>query len=211
MEVSMWTCKYCLNEFNFARTTEKGNHAKYCDENPNKSVSAQKIKEANSIRHNEKFGEKKNYSVVCECCNVSFIVNEREKLHPQRERYFCSRKCSNSIGGAAKARKYHYDEVAHYSTVAWRHHKRECLVCGENKVVAVHHLNENHSDNRPENLVPLCPTHHHYMHSKHRELIEEKVIEYVKEKWGMGMQECSPVLQAGIRSGRYRYSPPDSN
>jgi len=33
------------------------------------------------------------------------------------------------------------------------------------KIVAVHHINHNHSDNRPENLVPLCPNHHEMLHS----------------------------------------------
>jgi hypothetical protein len=28
----------------------------------------------------------------------------------------------------------------------------------------VHHLNHNHDDNRPENLVALCPNHHRLVH-----------------------------------------------
>ena len=51
-------------------------------------------------------------------------------------------------------------------------------MCDEDKIVAVHHMNEDHSDNRPENLVPLCPTHHAYWHSKWRYLIEDKVRAY---------------------------------
>jgi hypothetical protein len=178
----MWKCKYCLNEFDFIRTTDKGNHAKHCEKNPNRAASYAKLRDASDIR----FGEKKTFEVICESCDKPFNVIEREKLHPSREKYFCSRVCANSVGGKAKAKKYHYDEVAAYTTVAWRHHERECLVCGERNVVAVHHLNEVHSDNRPENLVPLCPTHHQYMHSKHKSLIESKVNEYVRNKWNLG-------------------------
>ena len=61
------------------------------------------------------------------------------------------------------------------------------MVCGEKNVVAVHHVNENHDDNDPKNLVPLCPTHHIYMHSKHKYLIEDKVKNYIENKWGMGL------------------------
>lgn len=180
----MWTCKHCKKEFNFTRTTDKANHVKHCSENPNRAAFYEKVKHATRKRFDLELGEIKEFEVNCSCCGVIFIVKEREFRFPLKEQYFCSRNCANSVGGKAKASKYHYDEVAHYSTVAWRHHERKCLVCGEDKVVAVHHLNEMHTDNRPENLVPLCPTHHHYMHSKHKSLIKEQVDKYVKDKWG---------------------------
>lgn len=180
----MWKCRYCKNEFNFFRTTEKGNHAKYCEKNPNKTKSSKKIKESIVARHNEKFGIIDKFKVKCERCENNFIVLERTKLHPQKKRYFCSRSCANSIGGQEKSKKYHHDEIASYTTVAWRYHDKKCLVCNEKNIVAVHHLNENHSDNRPKNLIPLCPTHHQYMHSRHKHLIENKVYEYLKNKWG---------------------------
>lgn len=126
------------------------------------------------------FGKKINYNVNCNECNCAFTVTEREKLFPSKKKYFCSRKCANATGGKAKAVKYYRtDEDVKYTTLAWRYHKKECVVCGENKVVAVHHYNEVHEDNRPENLVPLCPTHHQYMHSKHKHIIENVVNEYV--------------------------------
>lgn len=58
-------------------------------------------------------------------------------------------------------------------------HKKECIICGEKLIVDVHHFNLNHDDNRVENLVPLCPTHHKYIHSRHAHLITEKMNEYV--------------------------------
>lgn len=64
--------------------------------------------------------------------------------------------------------------------ICFDNHAKECVVCGENKIVAVHHYNNIHEDNRPENLVPLCPTHHAYMHSKYKKLIKQKVDEYVQ-------------------------------
>lgn len=180
----MWKCKHCNVEFNFTRTTEKANHSRHCKDNPKRLESYKKMKSSTNERFDRDLGVVKDFEVTCECCGIQFIVEEREKLFPSKQQYFCSRNCANSVGGRAKADKYHYDEVAHYTTVAWRHHERKCLVCGETNVVAVHHLNEDHNDNRPENLVPLCPTHHQYMHSKHKALIEEKVNEYVKDKWG---------------------------
>ena len=176
----MWKCKHCNQQFDYIRTTDKANHSRHCEQNPNKKASYEKISKASDRR----FGEFKNFSVMCESCDKPFVVTERESLFPSKSQYFCSRTCANSVGGKAKAEKYHYDEVAHYTTVAWRHHEKKCIVCEETNVVAVHHLNENHDDNKPENLVPLCPTHHHYMHSKYKDLIQDQVTEYVRKKWG---------------------------
>jgi len=178
-------CKHCNKIFN----ESKGwfaNHVRWCDSNP----KAQKYKIDNIERGKKlgelRFGKYKNFKVSCFSCNSSFAVKEREQLFPSKEKYFCSRNCANSIGGKAKAEKHHGDDVAHYTTVAWRYHTKECVVCGENKIVAVHHYNENHNDNDPRNLIPLCPTHHQYMHSGYRSEIENIVDRYIKEKWGDG-------------------------
>ena len=129
------------------------------------------------------FGEKTEFKQTCKVCETEFLEVARQKLGPKKK--FCSRRCANSTGGKAKATKYHTDDVAGYVTVCWRHHEKKCVVCGEERVVAVHHLNEQHLDNRPENLVPLCPTHHQYMHSKHRKVIQHLIDAYVKSKWGI--------------------------
>lgn len=184
----MWKCKHCNQEFDYNRITEKGNHSKHCDKNPNRKISYDKISKSSDKR----FGTFIKFSVICKSCNNEFEVEERKNLFPSKSQYFCSRSCANSIGGKAKSKKYHNDDVATYTTVAWRHHERKCLVCEEVNVVAVHHLNENHNDNRPENLVPLCPTHHQYMHSKHKCLIEHKVLEYVKN-WGALRVSMNPL------------------
>ena len=181
----MWKCKHCNQSFEYDRPTDMANHSRHCDKNPKKFESYKNIKIKSKERVTESLGKLKNFHVECYACNKSFTVKERENQFPKKDKYFCSRNCANSIGGKAKAKKYHYDEVATYSTVAWRHHERKCLVCGEERVVAAHHLNEVHSDNRPENLVPLCPTHHQYMHSKHKFVIESQVHKYVQNKWGI--------------------------
>jgi hypothetical protein len=89
----------------------------------------------------------------------------------------CSKSCANSFfkvgenNGNFKGDSYQYKCFAN--------HKKECVVCGENKIVAVHHYNEDHFDDRPENLVPMCPTHHQYMHSRYKEEISKIVEDYV--------------------------------
>lgn len=62
---------------------------KYCD------VSCQN-KAQGAIRANNKYGEHTTFKVTCHKCNTEFEVVEREKLHPQKKIYYCSRNCANS-------------------------------------------------------------------------------------------------------------------
>jgi hypothetical protein len=62
---------------------------KYCN------VSCQN-KHQNPNRNNKKYGFRKDFTVKCCKCLKEFVVNEREKLHPVKEKYYCSRKCSNT-------------------------------------------------------------------------------------------------------------------
>jgi hypothetical protein len=59
------------------------------------------------------------------------------------------------------------------------YHKKECVVCGENNIVEVHHLDGNSKNNLPKNLIPLCPTHHQYWHSKFKHLVVDKINQYI--------------------------------
>ena len=43
-----------------------------------------------------RYGELKKFKVICFKCEKEFEVTEREKLHPQKEKYYCSRGCANS-------------------------------------------------------------------------------------------------------------------
>lgn len=46
--------------------------------------------------------------------------------------------------------------------------------------MTVHHFDENKKNNTKENLIPLCPTHHQYWHSRYRFLVEGKIVKYIK-------------------------------
>lgn len=69
-----------------------------------------------------------------------------------------------------------------YRSICFSYHKKECIVCKEDKIVEVHHLDEDNTNNNPENLIPLCPTHHSYWHSKYRHLIEQTILDYVNNR-----------------------------
>ncbi len=176
----MWTCKHCSNTFDFANTSQKANHVRWCDSNPSK-------KTWDSGKGTlTQYGELRSFQVVCSTCSTDFEVEEREKTFPRQDKYYCSRSCACSEGGKAKALKHHPDETAHYRTVAARHNEKKCLVCGFDNFVHVHHVDEDHSNNDPKNLVYLCPNHHMMLHhTGHHEEIGIYIEEYIQTKWAV--------------------------
>lgn len=70
---------------------------KYCNVScQNRHQRRKPTKEQCQQRHNTRFGEFKSFIVTCHKCNKEFEVVERGKLHPQKEKYHCSRSCANS-------------------------------------------------------------------------------------------------------------------
>ena len=49
----------------------------------------------NTKKANDKYGEFRQYNVECYSCSNFIIINEREKLFPSKEKYFCSKSCAN--------------------------------------------------------------------------------------------------------------------
>lgn len=95
----------------------------------------------------------------------------------------CSYSCSNKMFRTGESNGNWKQDA--YQSTCWLFHGKKCIVCDENKIVSVHHINENHYDNRPENLVPLCPTHHQYVHSRYREEIQPIIDKYIREFTGI--------------------------
>jgi len=112
---------------------------------------------------------------VCPICDKKFL----SKKGSPREKVTCSRACANSW---FRSGTHHPNWSGNnYRDICFSYHDKSCIICGENIIVEVHHYDENNKNNSPENLVPLCSTHHRYWHSKHRHLIEKKVEKYVRE------------------------------
>ena len=120
------------------------------------------------------FGSIEQHIKVCEKCSSKFMFEGRIKSKAFLKARFCSRACANN-------RQEWWDENAtRYRTIAFKNWKQECAICGFDKIVAVHHIDENHDNNDPHNLIPLCPNHHEMVHSKWKNevlpLIEEAII-----------------------------------
>ena len=91
----------------------------------------------------------------------------------------CSRSCANTHFRSGDENGNWKGE--NYQSICFLHHKKQCVVCDEDKIIAVHHYDHNHENNDPVNLVPLCPTHHQYVHSRYASLVKTKIDDYVEK------------------------------
>jgi hypothetical protein len=57
--------------------------------------------------------------------------------------------------------------IRDYRQLGIEAHGEECQVCGATENIIVHHRNEDRSDNRIENLLPLCSSCHGKVHNRH--------------------------------------------
>jgi hypothetical protein len=105
---------------------------------------------------------------ICPVCYKEFVSNS----------VTCSYGCSNTYFRSGEDNANWRQDS--YRSTCFKYHEKVCIICGEQNIVSVHHLNENHDDNSPENLIPMCPTHHQYMHSRYKNEILTRVEEYVK-------------------------------
>jgi len=102
---------------------------------------------------------------TCPVCGSKFIA----AIGSSKEKRTCSYACANTFFRSGENNgmfNKHFNGPRHYRTICFMNHKKECILCGESRVIDVHHLDHNHKNNSSENLIPLCPTHHKLLHTK---------------------------------------------
>lgn len=183
----MQKCKYCNKDCK--NNNALRNHERLCKLNPNHQINkielirykafakiecefCQRLISKNGLKRHIKFCDKNpNNEIkfkICPQCNNRF----------RGDNITCSYSCSNSYFRTGK--NHGNWKGNNYRKIAEHNHALICIVCGENKIVAIHHYDGNKNNNNPDNLVPLCPTHHCYIHSKYMHLIIDVVNDYVK-------------------------------
>ena len=130
----------------------------------------------NIRRHEKSCKDNPENLKECPVCKKNYVGNSKTCGHSCANTYFRSGKNNGRI---LEEKDWSYQRIC------FKYHKKECIICGENKIVAAHHYDNNHKNNDPSNLVPLCPTHHSYMHSKYKTEFEKNVDEYVKQYLSM--------------------------
>lgn len=132
-------------------------NCKYC---------SNKYTKANMTRH--ELSCKKNPSNLKECPSCLKMKFFKGKT--------CSHSCANTFFRSGDDHPNWSED--NYRSTCFLFHDKKCIICNENKIVQVHHHDFNHDNNSKYNLIPLCPTHHSYMHSRYRCLINDNVVIY---------------------------------
>lgn len=68
--------------------------------------------------------------------------------------------CYNYIFHLESNKAYHQRRKNNVDLKTFRKTTKECMVCGFDKIVDLHHIDKNKNNNSPKNLVGLCPNHH---------------------------------------------------
>lgn len=131
-----------------------------------------------STNHFERCNINRVYPLVkkeCPICKEIFTVGKGSP----KEKTTCSYGCSNTYF-RSNISNPNWKESS-YRTTCFHHHPKKCVICDEDKIVEVHHSDGNNQNNTPENLIPLCPTHHKYYHSRYKKEVEPQIKVYIKK------------------------------
>ena len=146
----------------------------------NNKYHTEEYKAKQAAKVDRLYGPVLEHTKECKRCGKSFIFEGRIKTKAYEKSNFCSRSCANN------RQEWWNDNATHYKTIALQHWKHECVICGFDKIVAIHHIDENHNNNNPHNLIPLCPNHHEMVHSKWSKEVVPLIKDIVCSKWGIG-------------------------
>lgn len=131
----------------------------------NGKYHTQEYKDKLAAANDRRFGPIEEHTKECVKCGSEFVYTGRKLTKGYDAAKHCSRSCANN------RQEWWNSNAKGYRTIAFQTWEKKCVICGFDKIVDVHHLNEDHSDNRPENLIPLCPNHHEMYHSKYKDEI----------------------------------------
>lgn len=134
-----------------------------------------------SLDHFSKNGKqfaKKSDKVCPVCLNVFQVTDYIEESKPQTT---CSYACANTyFRSGVNAGNYQGKEFSGQSALRRNLKADKCAVCDEKEVIDIHHMDQDRTNNDPSNMIPLCPTHHAYIHRGKLDLILDKLEEYFK-------------------------------
>lgn len=95
-----------------------------------------------------------------------------------------------------------------YRTKCLRQQINACVGCGQRKDLVVHHINGDRSDNRLENLIPVCKSCHAKIHngdeiSPHLQQYQDQLPEDKKEWQKRGSPSETTTITVSPETWRY--------
>lgn len=128
---------------------------------------------------------RKRIDLNCAYCGESFQRTPSNLGNSRSGLYFCSRKCKDTAqrieNGFTEMHPpfFSQEESKDYRKKAFRLYPTKCSCCGYNKekVLQIHHIDGDRSNNKKENLIILCRNCHGEIHTGYVKLINRKLID----------------------------------
>jgi len=103
---------------------------------------------------------------ICERCKREIFLHAKG---------LCSG-CYNFVFHLEKTKNENYKKYHNIGFELYKEITKSCVLCSFDKVVDLHHLDENKKNNLRENLIGLCPNHHKMLHNfNYRQEVQESL------------------------------------
>jgi hypothetical protein len=151
--MSIQTCRTCGKTFGAKPSHVAVGHGLYCSR----------------VCHHQ--GMKRGFEVRCAMCGASVYRSPQDLRRSKSKKFFCTKSCQtkwrNSVYRGEKHAKWKHGKHVDYRSVLRTVGRRErCVLCAvaDVRILVVHHVDHNHSNNTSANLVWLCHNCHHEVH-----------------------------------------------
>ena len=161
-------CAYCGTEYE--KELKRFNEA---ERKGSRHFCSQECK--NAIKRN---GEER----PCGYCGKMVYRTKSELEKSKSGEVFCNKSCSTAFNNQFKSGENHVaytNGVGSYRSKALRVQEHICSVCGwseDERILEVHHIDEDRTNNDISNLIVLCPTCHRKITLGYYKLEENKLV-----------------------------------
>ncbi len=158
-------CLICKKDFLAKKSHINYGHAKYC---------------SRACHHQSM---RKGKKVACTICGTIIFRSLKKLRRSQSALYFCSKKCQaiwrNKTFIAEKHKNWKGGRFIYRRILKNSDSARACLLCAhkDERLLAAHHIDENHTNNDIKNLAWLCHNCHYLVH--HDKLEKQKFLSLV--------------------------------
>jgi hypothetical protein len=115
-------------------------------------------------------GTRKGKTVLCHICGKEIYKTQKALLQSKSKKYFCNKSCQakwrNAEFVGPKHANWKHGRACYKTILSRADVLKKCVLCKttDKRVLAVHHVDKDHSNNRLENLSWLCHNCHHLVH-----------------------------------------------
>ena len=124
-------------------------------------------------------GVAKKIKLACACCGKEFERSISDMRKNKSGYFYCSRECGNRHKNQLRFESGEWDTSVNYRYKAMYHLPHKCNICGWNedeRILEVHHIDENREHNELKNLMILCPICHRKITLGYYKLIDDQLI-----------------------------------